>query len=74
MSNENKVESLLDQVYKTIRGLIPKTQLKGSVVLKTDKAGLYGIVFRNANWTKVQPNRQSVKRYRLEFLSNVESN
>ena len=60
MTNENKVKSLLDNIYKTIYSLIPKTQLKGAIVLKTDKAGLYGIVFRNANWTKVKSKRTEI--------------
>ena len=60
MLNENKQKSLIEQVYKTIRALIPKSQLKGAVQPKTDKAGLYGVVFRNVTWTKLQSKQHEI--------------
>ena len=56
MSNENKEKKSIEGVYKSIRSLIPKSQLKGAVAPKTDKNGLYGIVFRNVDWTKMKSN------------------
>ena len=60
MSNENKQTSLIEKAYKAILSLIPKSQLKGAVQPKTDKAGLYGIVFRNVAWTKLQSKQTEI--------------
>ena len=60
MTNENKQTSLIKSAYKAIHSLIPKSQLKGAVQPKTDKAGLYGIVFRNVAWTKLQSKQTEI--------------
>ena len=60
MANENKQTSLIKSVYNTIRSLIPKSQLKGAVVPKSDKAGIYGVVFRNVAWPKLQAKQTEI--------------
>ena len=60
MTNENKQTSLIKSAYKAIHSLIPKSQLKGAVQPKTDKAGLYGVVFRNVTWTELQSKQHEI--------------
>ena len=60
MSNENKQTSLIEKAYNAILSLIPKSQLKGAVQPKTDKAGLYGIVFRNVAWPKLKTKQAEI--------------
>ena len=60
MANENKQKSIIVSVYKSIRKLIPETQLKGAVKDYTNKDGLYGIIFRNVDWTKLMSKQQEI--------------
>ena len=54
MTTENKKKSPIELAHDIVKALIPKTQLKGAIAPKTGKDGLYGIVFRNVNWTELK--------------------